>query len=273
MQDKSKAKHRYQKTKPAGLYTSNDRQYVYGDNTPRSKGRTTSVLFVILPILMVVVLAGGFLLGYVTYQNQNDQKENPVTANESYISPEQQKTLYRIVSIADPIDRSYVPDTVEYKGVPVSEMMSNSLENLVNASAKDGISLTVKVGYVSYDGQHTMYTDYVNDLLSTGKYTQVKAESIANRKICDSGNSERQLGLLVEFDCDDKEKFNETEEYRWLDKYGAEYGFMQRYTKANEQRTAMDNDYTLWRYIGSDNALLARKLGLSFDELIDYLES
>lgn len=273
MQDKSKAKHRYHKSKPAGLYTSNDRQYVYGDNTPRSKGRATSVLFVVLPILMVIVLAGGFLLGYVAYQNQNEQKENPVTANENYISPEQQKTLYRIVSVADPLDRSYVPDTVEYNGVPVSEMMSDSLENLVNASAKEGVSLTVKVGYVSYDEQHTMYTDYVNDLLSTGKYTQVKAESIANRKICDSGNSERQLGLLVEFDCDDKEKFDETEEYRWLDKFGAEYGFLRRYTKANEQRTAMDNDYTLWRYVGSDNALLARKLGLNFDELIDYLES
>ncbi|MGN1125843.1 MAG: M15 family metallopeptidase [Ruminococcus sp.] len=273
MQDKSKAKHRYHKSKPAGLYTSSDRQYVYGDNTPRSKGRVTKVLFVVLPIVMVVVLVGGFLLGYVMYRNQNNQQDNQVTANEGYISPEQKKTLYRIVSVADPLDRTFVPDTVDYKGVPVSEMAIEQLENLVNAAAKEGISLTVKRGYVSYDEQHTLYTDYVNDLLSTGKYTQVKAESIANRKICDSGNSERQLGLLIEFDCESKDKFDETEEFRWLDKLGAEYGFVQRYTKANEQRTAMDNDFTLWRYVGSDNALLARKLGLSFDELIDYLES
>lgn len=273
MQDKSKAKHRYHKSKPAGLYTSNDRQYVYGDNTPRSKGRVTKVLFVVLPIVMVVVLLGGFLLGYIMYRNETNPEDNSVKANEGYISPEQQKTLYRIVSVADPLDRSFVPDTADYNGVPVSEMALSQLETLVNAAAKEGISLTVKTGYVSYDEQHTMYTNYVNDLLATGKYTQVKAESVANRKVCDSGNSERQLGLLIEFNCDDKAKYDETEEFRWLDKFGAEYGFVQRYTKLNEQRTAMDNDYTLWRYIGSDNALLARKLGLSFDELVDYLES
>lgn len=35
----------------------------------------------------------------------------------------------------------------------------------------------------------------------------------------------------------------------------------------------MDSDYTLWRYVGKNNSLLARKLGLNFNTLIDYLES
>lgn len=273
MQEKSKAKHKYAKSKPVGFYTSKDREYVYGDNTVRKSGRFVDVLFYVLPIVMVIILLFGGFLGYKMYVESAKGEENSVTANEEYVTPEQQKMLYKTVNIATPLERTFVPDTKEVKGVPVSVLMADSLEKLLDSADKSGVSLTVKRGYVSYDEQHELYTTCLDSLLDTGKYTQIRAESIANRKMGDSGNSERQLGLLVEFDCTNSNDFYKTPEFQWLNKFGAEYGFVQRYTKSNEQVTAMDNDYTLWRYIGKDNALLARKLGLDFDSLIDYLES
>jgi LAS superfamily LD-carboxypeptidase LdcB len=273
LQDKTKAKHRYSKSKPQGLYSGKDRQYVYGDNTPRNKGRWVKVLYVLLPIVMVLILALGFFLGYLDYKDNGETGENPVVSNDNYITVEQQKTLYKIVNISNSLDRSFVPEISGYNGINVNKMMKNALANMVNAAKADGVVLKIKYGYVSYDDQHTMYQKYVDALLDTGKYTKVRAESVANRKICDGGNSERQLGLLVEFDCDDKDNFNSTEEFQWLNKHGADYGFMQRYTKSSEQVSAMDNDYTLWRYIGVSNASMARKLGLNFNELIEYLES
>lgn len=273
MQDNSKAKHKYQKNKPKGLYTSKDRHYVYGDNTVRNKGKLIKVLYVVLPFVMVVIIAGGFFLGYYSYKNDNSHNDKQTETNEDYISLEQQKTLYTIVSVAEPLDRSYEPEITDFQGVAVSTIIEVPLKQMVTAAKNDGVDLSVAKGYVSYDDQHTMYVDYVNSLVDTGKYTEVRAESVANRKVCDSGNSERQLGLLVEFACEDKDKFNETEQYQWLAKHGADYGFVQRYTESGEQITAMDNDYTLWRYIGKDNALLARKLGLDFNNLIAYLKS
>lgn len=276
MQGKNNGRHgidKSKKSKPKGLYSSSTRGYVYGDNTSRSKGRVTKLLFIILPFIMIAVIAIGFMLGYISYTNEESQNGSGVTSNENYVSPQQQKTLYRTVTIANPLDRNFVPDTVDFEGVKINSLMDNQLKKLIDDAKSDGIILKVVQGYVSYDEQHEMYTDYVDSLLSSGKYTQVKAESIANRKVCDSGNSERQLGLLVEFDCNNKKKFNKTDEYDWLMKFGAEYGFMQRYTEESEQVTAIDCDYTLWRYIGAENALHARKLGLNFNELIEYLET
>lgn len=274
MQDKSKGKHST-KGKPKGFYTSKekDKYYVYGDNTVRKNTKIINVLYYIIPIIMVLVLALGSFLAYHSYVSSSKIDENPVMSNDDYISKEQQKTLYRIVSIATPLERSYVPTTKEFNNVPVSTMIYDSLDKMVSDAEQQGVELNVRRGYVSYDDQHILYTEYVNTLLDSGKYTQVKAESIANRRIADSGNSERQLGLSVEFDCRKKSEFNKTETYQWLVKNAAEYGFVQRYTTENEQITAMDVDYTLWRYVGKNNALLARKLGLNFDSLIDYLES
>ncbi|MCH5202236.1 MAG: D-alanyl-D-alanine carboxypeptidase family protein [Oscillospiraceae bacterium] len=275
MQEKSGAKHKYQKTKtkPKGLYSTKDKEYVFGDNTVRKKGTAVKVLFVILPILMVSVLGGGILLGYYSYIGNNNDEHAKPEVNNSYISVEQQKSLYRVVSVSNPIDRSYVPDTIEYQGVDIAEIIQQPLQDMIEGGKKAGVNLIVVKGYVSFDEQHVAYRKYVNSLVSTGKYTQVKAESVANRRVGDSGNSERQLGLSVEFACNSKKDFNTTEEYKWLLKYGAEFGFMQRYTDKSEQLSLMDKDYTLWRYIGKDNALLARKLGLNFDELVEYLQN
>lgn len=273
MQEKSKARHRQTrgKVKPKGLYSSNDKQYVYGENTVRKSGKTTKVLFVLLPFVMIIIISLGFLLGYMDYREEEGNKENPVISNENYITVEQQKTLYKTVSMTDPLERSCVPDLVSVDGVEVNVLMENALTNLVNAAKQQGVPLTLKYGYISYDEQHNFYQSYVQSLLDTGKYTQVRAESVANRKVCDSGYSERQLGLLVEFDCNSGEDFEKSEQYVWLNKHAAEYGFMQRYSKSNEQSTAMDSNPSLWRYIGSNNALFARRLGLDFNELIDYL--
>lgn len=275
MQEKSGAKHKYQKTKtkPKGLYSTKDKEYVFGDNTVRKKGTSVKVLFVILPILMVLILVGGIVLGYYSYVGNNNDEQAKPEENNSYISVEQQKSLYRIVSISNPIDRGYIPDTTEYQGVDIADIIQKPLKDLIESGKKAGVSLSIVKGYVSFDEQHVMYQKCVDSLVSTGKYTQVKAESVANRKVGDSGNSERQLGLSVEFACNSKKDFNTTEEYKWLLKYGAEFGFMQRYTDSSEQLSLMEKDYTLWRYIGKDNALLARKLGLNFDELVEYLQN
>ena len=98
MQGKNSAKHGMDKSikiKPKDFYSSSTRGYVYGDNTTRSKGRVTKVLFIILPFVMIAVIAVGFMLGYISYTNGKNGNGADITVNENYISPEQQKTLYR----------------------------------------------------------------------------------------------------------------------------------------------------------------------------------
>lgn len=273
MQDKSKAKHKYSRSTPEGLYSGKDKKYVYGDNTVRKSYNVYKVLFYLLPVIMVAVFAVGFSLGYVDYKEKTSRNGSSSTPNEDYINPDDEVQLYKIVSIANPLDRNYVPDTVSFGDISVNSLIKNPLEKMVNAAENDGIILSVKYGYVSYDEQHTLYEEFVNKLLSTGKYTQVRAESLANKVICDSGNSERQLGLLVEFDTKNKSNFNQTGAYQWLCRYAANYGFVQRYTETGEQMSAMDKDYTLWRFVGKDNAQLALRLGLDFNELVEYVQS
>ncbi len=225
-----------------------------------------------MPVLMTAVFIAGCVLGYIDYQNTAARSKSILSENEDYISPEDELRLYRVVNIANPLDRAYVPSTVVVGGAEVDRLIANPLKKMIAAAAKQGVVLSVKYGYVSYDEQHRLYEDFVEFLLSTGKYTQVRAESTANRVICDSGNSERQLGLLVEFDTDNKGEFDKTGAYQWLIRNAKEYGFVQRYTKSGEQASAMDRDFTLWRFVGRQNAVLAEKLGLDFNDLVDYVK-
>ena len=115
MQDKSKGRHGGS-TKPEGFYTGKDKHYVYGDNTPRKKGNAINILFYVLPIVMVVILALGSFLSYHAYVSSSKGEETVVKSNDDYISKEQQKTLYKIVSVADPLERNYVPTTKDFGG-------------------------------------------------------------------------------------------------------------------------------------------------------------
>lgn len=76
---------------------------------------------------MVVILALGSFLSYYAYVSSSKGEETVVKSNDDYISKEQQKTLYKIVSVADPLERNYVPTTKDFGGVKVSTMIYDSL--------------------------------------------------------------------------------------------------------------------------------------------------
>ena len=136
------------------------------------------------------------------------------------------------------------------------------LEKLWAAAKKDGIELSVRSAYRSYETQEQIFNDYVS---------QYGAEE-ANRFSARPGQSEHQLGTTVDFggtEVDFKAQFGQTPQGRWLAQNAHYYGFAKSYPQGKEYITGYIYEPWHFRYIGIDHARQWKRSGLTLKE---YLE-
>lgn len=224
----------------------------------------TIMLFVI-PFLIIGVILGGFYISYLC--NVADNNDNPVvpvaTADEALLHEDE---LLRIVNEASPLEEDFVPELTAYNGVELNSLSVKPLDDMINAAKEDGVTLKLKKGYVSYEEQAKLHDETFEKLKKSGDLSQIKAEA-ETKKICPlEGCSERQTGLLLEFDS----PLN-SDSYKWLIKYSVNYGFILRYPEAKESDTGMTFNPNLYRYIGKDSAENVRRYDMSLEEYVTHI--
>lgn len=143
----------------------------------------------------------------------------------------------------------YAPgDIVSAQGSMVSQKMAAELSALIANAKAQAISLRIISGYRSYGYQTGLYNSYV---ASDG---QAEADTYSARP----GHSEHQTGLAVDFGgangCDLEICFKDTPEGKWLNQNAATYGFIIRYTAANQTITGYQSEPWHLRYVGIDLA-------------------
>ena len=224
----------------------------------------TIMLFVI-PVLIVGVILGGAFVSYKIYLAKNYvEPVTPVaTADEALLHEEE---LLRIVNESDPLEQSYVPELTAVNGVEVNALAEENLKNMIAAAEKDGVTLELTSGYVSYEEQAKLHDKTFEKLKKSGNLSQIKAEA-ETKKICPlEGCSECQTGLLVEFNSPQN-----SDAYKWLVKYSVNYGFILRYPEAKETDTGMTFNPELYRYIGKDAAQNIRRYDMSLEEYVTHI--
>ena len=224
-----------------------------------------TIMLIVIPVLILGVLFVGF---YIPYKLTIKGREvNPVdaiaTADEAVLHEEE---LLRIVNESDPLDKDFVPDLTVVNGVEVNSLASKNLDDMIKDAESQGVTLTIKSGYVSYDEQAKLHDKTYEKLKKSGKYSQIKAEAEA-KKICPpEGCSECQTGLLVEFDSP-----KNSDAYKWLVKYSVNYGFILRYPEAKETETGITFNPNLYRYVGKDSAQNIRRYDMSLEEYATHI--
>ena len=131
----------------------------------------------------------------------------------------------------------------------------NDYVKMYNAAKKDGLSMKVISAYRTEDYQRNLYN---NKVRTTGK---VNADNYSARP----GSSEHQTGLAVDISST-KGTFENTPEFRWLQKHAYEYGFILRYQKGKEWITGYSYEPWHYRYVGPDVAKVIYDEGITYEE-------
>ena len=146
-----------------------------------------------------------------------------------------------VINVQNKLSREYVPhleETVNASGIYLERAAAEAFMEMYVAALGQGVTLTPYSGYVSFDRQQAKYDNLVEKYADMG-YSEKEAQALAAKKILPAGCSEHNAGLAIDMGSNNAD-FASTPEYKWLVKNAAKYGFIERYTSANEDETGVE---------------------------------
>ncbi len=177
--------------------------------------------------------------------------------------------LLALVTKETTLKQDYVPADLE----PIPSYMKPSyqmqlrqealehLKKLWETAEEDGVTLSIRSAYRSYQTQKQLFKDYASR----------HGEEEANRFSARPGQSEHQLGTAVDFGgtgADFTAEFARTEQGRWLADNAHRYGFVKSYPAGKEDITGYIYEPWHYRYIGVEHAREWNESGLTLKEYL-----
>lgn len=226
-----------------------------------------TIYLFLIPFAIIILL---LLIVLIIFTEIKQSPENSIDNSYdtqsvvSYDSEDNDKLLV-LASAYSPLSDDYKPNLKSYNGIQYDSILEEPLSALISAAKEDGVNIKVTGGYVSASEQNKLFQSEVERLMQEKNYSQVKAETEAEKSIPKGNHYDRQTGLSIILSTDDN--------YAWLEANAYKYGFIQRYTKSGEEETKVKADDSLFRYVGTENAKKIRILGMSLDEYANYVKS
>ena len=248
--------------------------------------RTVGIVLAVL-IAAVVVLAAVWLAPAVWHSMQATPQEQEAEeqalaekaeeAGDSLVKDEKtglplfedDVNLFTI-NAEHPADGSYVPELETVCGVEVDRRIVPAVQKLVDDAWEQGYELGLTGGYVSYEAQEALFTAQVESLLKKGS-TKIMAHAYAKEKVALPGACDLQTGMCITVKGKEKD-FGTTALCGWLENNMAQYGFVFRYPEGKEAYTGEEGSKLVLRYVGPENAAAMRRLSMSLEEYVDYLQ-
>ncbi|HET7827532.1 MAG TPA: M15 family metallopeptidase [Candidatus Saccharimonadales bacterium] len=172
-----------------------------------------------------------------------------------------------------PID--YAPSDLVFPAVPLRvpgnesmqlrQVTAKALEQMFAGAKLANINLQLSSGYRSYSYQVILYNSYV----------KADGRAQADQESARPGYSEHQTGLAVDLEptsrnCELQTCFAATPEGKWLSANAYKYGFILRYTPANQAITGYESEPWHFRYVGP--ALAGQMHGVGITTLEQFFE-
>ncbi len=192
--------------------------------------------------------------GFVPKETNVNVDVSKIIVNGNYTLPESYSpTLADIVSGSDA--------KLDYRVAPYYRAM-------YDAALADGITLTPVSGYRSYERQKNNFEALIQENTDKGM-DEIEATKEAAKVIMVPGSSEHNAGIAVDI-CSLSQSFENTEEFEWLSKNAADYGFILRYPKDEKSQEITGVVYEPWhyRYVGVNAAKEINSKGITFEEYL-----
>ncbi len=149
-------------------------------------------------------------------------------------------------------------------------------QNVEMTDPKTKITLSVTLGYVSYNEQAEKFENEVNKLMKNDENLSRKmAEDIAEATVSSPGKNEHQSGLCADIhNCTSNSlSFKNSEAYNWLKENSWKFGFILRYPEDKTELTGVQFEPWHYRYVGRYHAGEMHERNLCLEEYIDFLLS
>lgn len=164
------------------------------------------------------------------------------------------------------LEQNYEPMCTKLSnGESVDERIYPQLQNMFDDARKDGISITVRSGYRSWDEQEELWEQEKDRIDEEGIRLN---EAVARGEITvqRQGMSEHQTGLAV--DINSLSDGNSSNLYDWLRDYSYKYGFVLRYPENKIEITGISYEPWHFRYVGVDAAKVMKDEDICLEEYV-----
>ncbi len=166
----------------------------------------------------------------------------------------------------------YSPTVVSVGGnYKMESKAAAAWQDMQAAASRDGVSLWIISAYRTLERQTELYQEKVEEYKNLG-YNEGDAKIEAGKWVAVPGTSEHCLGYAADL-CSLEENFENSDQFAWLQKHCAEYGFILRYPKDKVDITKISYEPWHYRYVGSNHAQIIMSQGLCLEEYLEQYGS
>ena len=169
---------------------------------------------------------------------------------------------YILVNKKNKLNSDFIPNNlveVEFCSLDnfyLEEETANSYEQMCLDSINDGLNISIRSTYRSYDEQKELYNTYL----------KLYGKSYVDKYVACPGHSEHQTGLAIDLESLECDIFGNSKEYLWIRENAHNYGFIIRYQKGKEKITGYGAEEWHIRYVGKNAAEYIYKNNITFEE-------
>ena len=166
----------------------------------------------------------------------------------------------------------YSPTVVSVGGnYKLESKAAAAWQDMQAAASRDGVSLWIISAYRTLERQTELYQEKVEEYKNLG-YNEGDAKIEAGKWVAVPGTSEHCLGYAADL-CSLEENCENSDQFAWLQKHCAEYGFILRYPKDKVDITKISYEPWHYRYVGSNHAQIIMSQGLCLEEYLEQYSS
>lgn len=170
--------------------------------------------------------------------------------------------FYKLGKTYTPESIMDIPSTYAYAENSTTKEVFEAFKEMWKAAKKKDLTLIVGSSYRTYEEQEKLWNSYEMS------HDEEWADDYAAR----AGHSEHQTGLALDIVTYNStmDNFEESDEFKWLQKNAYKYGFILRYPKGKEDLTGYSYESWHYRYVGKEVALKMHEEDITFEEYYEY---
>lgn len=188
----------------------------------------------------------------------------PVDSDDPYY----EASMPLLVNPDNLMPEGYSPTVVSVGGnYKLETRAAAAWQKMQAAASNDGVSLWIISAYRTLERQTELYNEKVAEYKALG-YSEADAKVEAGKWVAVPGTSEHCLGYAADL-CSLEESFENSNQFAWLQKHCAEYGFILRFPKDKVSITKISYEPWHYRYVGSNHAKIIMSEGICLEEYLD----
>lgn len=206
-----------------------------------------------------------------TQQEESSEEQDTQKLAEEF-AQEKQEWYLLLANVDNPLPQDFTVETeVVQNSFEMDARVAQTMRDMIDAAAKDGVDLLVCSAYRSIEKQQTLFDEQVQIYLNQGK-SQQEAYDLTASAIAIPGTSEHHTGLAADIVTPTHQtldpEFADTEAGQWLQEHAWEYGFVLRYPEDKQDVTKIIYESWHYRFVGKTHAKLMKESGLCLEEYL-----